>query len=173
MQLSNYQKLTSRTNTDLGSKAINATHCVLGIVGELNEAWKESINYRNGWGNATKESVTDEFNDISWYVSELANLFNINLETGTYKLNNISDSIGWLAENTKKYLAYDKEINVETLQYHLNNIISFVKHEVENIIGGYTFEEGLQRNINKLQKRFPTSFNKEDALNKQDESFNA
>lgn len=170
MTLQEYQKLTSRTSTDLGSKAVNAAHVTLGIVGEFNESWKELINYWNGRNNATKESVTDEYNDISWYTSELANLFGIELKTEKYTLDTISDSVGWLAENVKKYLAYNKEININDLQYHLNNVMSFVKYAVEDIAGGYTFEEGLERNINKLQKRFPEKFSAEMAMAKNDEN---
>lgn len=158
MTLQDYQVLTSRTNTDLGSKAINAAHCTLGIVGEWNEAWDESISFTRGWG-ATKESVTYEYTDTCWYISELANLFNLELKIlPSIQLNETSKEIAWIAENIKKYLAYNKDINTDQLGDALNKIITRCQYEIENIIGGYTFEEALQMNIDKLRKRFPEKF---------------
>lgn len=170
MQLSDYQKLTSRTNTDLGSPAINAAHVTLGIVGEWNEACKENISFIYG-RDATKESVTHEYADVMWYTSELANLFDLTLTIlPSVNLNETGDEIAWIAENIKKYLAYNKNIDIDHLSDALNKITTRCQYEIKNLIGGYTFEQALDMNIEKLQKRFPEKFSAELAIAKGDEN---
>lgn len=152
MNLKTYQSLTSRTNTDLGSKAINAAHVTLGIVGE----WEEMCE-------AIGEDFYKEAGDVMWYISELANEFNIKLNP----VNNLIESkssIAWIAENIKKYLAYKKDIDVILLTSHLNNLVYLIKEVDEE-----NFETILSENIQKLQKRFPDKFSPEDAMAKKDE----
>lgn len=172
MTLKEYQLLTSRTNTDLGSKAINAAHVTLGIVGEWNEASNEFIKYTFG-KDATKESVTYEKSDCAWYISELANLFDIKLVATTmtdkYEQAKSVENVFEIAETIKKFLAYNKTVDIDVLTNRLNNLISRIKTDIESIIDGYTFEEALDMNIAKLQKRFPEKFSAELALAKGDE----
>lgn len=152
MNLKTYQSLTSRTNTDLGSKAINAAHVTLGIVGE----WEEMTE-------AIGIDFYKEAGDVMWYISELANEFDIELKPINGSVSENS-SIGWIAENVKKYLAYKKDIDVSLLTLHLNNLVYLIKEVDEE-----EFETILSENIQKLQKRFPDKFSPEDAMAKKDE----
>lgn len=147
MNLQEYQLLTNRTNTDLGSKAINASHMVLGIVGE----WEEMCQ-------AVGEDFYTEAEAVMWYISELANLFDIRLESSYNPIEPIA-LIAWIAENVKKYLAYKKEIDIEILTQCLNGLVYTIKDVDDN-----EFENILFMNIEKLQKRFPDSFSSEMAL---------
>lgn len=172
MQLSEYQKLTSRTNTDLGSKAINAAHVTLGIVGEYEE-FEDVIGDASieKWrhGKITEELSTKvklEGGDICWYISELANTFNIELSPLDYDIST-EECIGWIAETIKKYLAYNREVNVPELQKRLERILWHIHESLESY--DITLEDCLDANITKLQKRFPEKFTAELALAKGDE----
>ena len=166
MNLQNYQKLTSRTNTDLGSKAINASHMMLGIVGEWGEAEREFYTINMDSTDNEVGLAVDEQIDVVWYCSELANLYNIKLNPISHS-GDITESITRLAEGIKKYLAYSKELQPSFVEDKLNYIVGFCKFRVKQL--GYSFEAGLDRNIAKLQKRFPDSFSAELAIAKGDE----
>lgn len=169
MNLKTYQQLTGRTRADLSSKAVDAAHMALGIVGEWSEACEETINLKHGWSGATKESHVKEWGDLMWYVSELANLFDIQLkDLQNIDINEGFKNVGWIAENVKKYLAYSKEIDLNHLEHALNIITTYAAYEVENIIGGYKFEDCLSMNIDKLKKRFPDKFDANMAIKQMD-----
>jgi hypothetical protein len=166
MDLKTYQSLTGRTNADLGSKAINASHMMLGIVGEWGEAEREFYTIdMNSTDNEVGLAV-DEQIDAVWYCSELANLYNIQLHPISHS-GDITESITRLAEGIKKYLAYNKELQTSFVEDSLNYIVGFCKFRVKQL--GYSFETGLDRNIAKLQKRFPEKFSAELAIAKGDE----
>lgn len=173
MTLSEYQQLTGRTNVDLGSAAINAAHLTLGIIGEWHEAHSEVRMYEFK-GSSSVEKVTDEFADIMWYTSELANIFNLQLvvdkkiQMTKEEQNQASEDIFLLAEKFKKYLAYNKPIDIEWLSETLNRLSRVISYRIETMIGGYTFEEALDRNIAKLQKRFPEKFDATLAIQQND-----
>lgn len=168
MNLKTYQQLTSRTNADLGHPGVNAAHVTLGIVGETDEAFQAYKEYFLGL--EIQSNVVKEFGDVLWYMSELANEFNIELKVVEFQKKKdiiIHRRIGWIAENIKKYLAYNKPVDVQILSDHLNNILSEIKYYLETV--DYTLEECLDLNIEKLQKRYPEKFSAIDALDKKDE----
>lgn len=166
MNLIEYQKLTSRTNTDLGSPAINAAHVTLGIVGEFGE-FDVALSYTNF--NIGKEEINKEGGDILWYTSELANIFNLELKEEEFNLHRtgVEGSISEISETIKKFLAYNKEVNTERLSKHLNNIVAYVAWHLED--HGFNLATCLHDNIEKLRKRFPDSFSSKMALKKLDE----
>ena len=162
MNLQEYQLLTSRTNADLGSKAINAAHVTLGIVGEFAE-------FHLACQEMNIDNIKKEGADIYWYISELANLHNIPLQINEcpYWPWSIDIMVGDIAEMSKKYLAYNKPIDEFKLSDYLNHLLfyinlTFKEYEID-------FEECLDMNIEKLQKRFPEKFSAELAIAKGDE----
>lgn len=161
MQLSEYQKLTSRTNTDLGSKAINAAHCVLGIVGEWDEFIDECFSGQN------REKVCLEGGDVCWYISELANIFNIELDW-MYGEQPFETLQAMVAESIKKFLAYQKPVNEEILKFNLIGMTGNIRYRLNEF--SIPLEDCLAMNIDKLQKRFPEKFSADLALAKGDEN---
>ena len=170
LSLEEYQKLTGRTNVDLGSPAINAAHCVLGIVGEINEFHNEcaySLDVRD---------VLKEAGDICWYCSELANIFEIQLKLIDLYLEDddleaktfiMYESTSRISEQIKKFLAYSKELQAELISTDLSYIISAIKHELDFL--GEDFENCLYLNIEKLKLRFPEDkFDKDLAIQQND-----
>lgn len=166
MNLTEYQKQVSRTMPDLGSPAINAAHYALGIVGEFEEYFLEKSRFEYA------EDIKKEAGDCCWYVAALANVFNLPLKiTDHYDSLEFSlpVNIGWVAENIKKYLAYDKPIiNTELFNHYLNCIITFIYNDVEEF--ELNFEEILDINIAKLKLRYPEQFDAELAVKKLDEN---
>jgi NTP pyrophosphatase (non-canonical NTP hydrolase) len=160
MTLKDYQLLTSRTNTDLGSKAINAAHVTLGIVGEWEEFIDECFIGQN------REKVCLEGGDVCWYISELANIFNIELDW-MYGEQSFETLQAMTAESIKKFLAYQKPINEESLKFNLIGMIGVIKYRLNEF--SIPLEDCLTMNIAKLQKRFPEKFSAELAIAKGDE----
>lgn len=169
MQLIDYQKLTSRTNTDLGSKAINAAHVTLGIIGEWEEFLQaeSSLQIKSWRGEDTTQTKVDfklESGDATWYISELANLFNIQLIPEEHC--GSEESLGWIAENIKKFLAYNKEIDISELEKRLNSLLSTITMYLADY--QITLEECLTANIDKLRLRFPDKFDANLAIQQND-----
>lgn len=149
MTLNEYQKLTGRTNTDLGSPAINAAHVTLGIVGE----WDEFID--ECFSGHDREKVCIEGGDVCWYISELANIFNIELDW-MYGEQSFETLQAQIAESIKKFLAYQKPVNEELLKFNLISMIGVIKYRLNEF--AIPLEDCLQMNIEKLRKRFPEKF---------------
>jgi len=162
MTLKNYQQLTNRTNVDLGTKAINASHMVLGIVGEFAE-------FHLACQGMDIENIKKEGSDICWYISELANLFDLQLKAKEciHWPFTLDIMVGDITEMIKKFLAYDKAVDVNKLDEYLCHLIFYInlifkEYEID-------FEECLDLNIKKLLLRYPDKFSQEDALAKKDE----
>ena len=166
MNLKEYQQNTSRTNSNIArvmtdeqkEEYLNLCHMILGIVGETEEIQKEIVK-------GISDKYAEELADRMWYVSEAANLLGLELEP-VYYVCSVKESIGWIAENYKKHLAYGKPFNKSECHCHLNNITYGTKIAFETI--NYSFEEWLENNINKLKKRFPEKFDRELAIQQND-----
>lgn len=149
MSLQEYQLLTSRTNADLGSPAINAAHCVLGIVGEWYE-FLEALEDNDG------VEIIKEGGDVCWYLSEIANIFGITLEIKIDEDNSFNYHQSRLAEQIKKFLAYGKQVNIADVEKNLNGMLSHIYVKFLNL--GIPMSIVYTTNTTKLQKRFPEKF---------------
>lgn len=157
MTFKEYQKLQTVTCASLGSHVTDVSHMTLGIVGEWQEM-KEAL---------TINDFIKECGDVIWYVAGLANFYNLDLNPkGTSYTDN--QSIAWIAEHVKKYLAYGRPVDNIYLQDHLNNLVYIIQLTLWGV--GTDLETCLQTNIDKLRKRYPDGFNQEDALAKKDEN---
>ena len=166
MNLQEYQKLTTRTRAKLENKHLDVCHMILGMTGE----WLTELDVSYG-----SEEWYEEHGDLMWYVSELANLFDIKLQIlqlpyEKYEVD-ITESIGKIAEAYKKHMAYGKPLNMSFIESHLNNIVWCVYDSVTEIEDGVNeelFYNCLAENIAKLQERYPEKFTEEDALSRKD-----
>ena len=163
MNLATYRVETTRTLPDLGSLVTNSLHMTAGIMTELIEI----IHIESYLKNFDKR-MTDECGDILWYISNYANLHNIELEfkpvpSGRSHI----QSAGKLLDMDKKALAYNKPYDIavqaETLNFLTNDILYMVSSYYLDI------EIVLEKNIEKLRVRFPEKFSGDQAINK-DES---
>lgn len=159
--LANYQGFAGRTMASLGYLAVDGAHMALGFtteVGELDEAMQKNdlINAR------------EEHGDTLWYLANTCTLYGLSFETtiytarnekmiGTFKLHNLVDLF-------KRELAYKKEMNLISLQTELVLLAQLLMGVEEYF--GFTLEDSVQRNIDKLFVRFPDKFSEESALDR-------
>lgn len=169
MGLENYQQQAKRTCASLGSYKLDLAHMVLGIVSEHEEYLKALVE-----GDAINQK--EELADICWYVANYCEIrgyefYNIlknnkNLfepkEDWINKVSFFDVYVSKLADYVKKFIAYGKEIDkvkeVEALSAILYSIT------LEECY--FNFERDLDKNIKKLQARFPEKFTEEKALNR-------
>ena len=157
--IANYQEFAGRTMASLGYLAVDGAHMALGFtteVGELDEAMQKNdlINAR------------EEHGDTLWYFANTCTLYGLSFEKtiqtardekvlGEFKLHNLVDLF-------KRELAYKKEMNLISLQTELVLLAQSLMGVEEYF--GFSLEDSLQRNIDKLFVRFPDKFNETNAL---------
>lgn len=76
----------------------------------------------------------------------------------------ISTEAGELLDALKKHLAYGKEIDKVNLAEEVGDVLWYVAIILREL--NMSFEEVMDMNINKLQRRFPDKFTEEAALNR-------
>lgn len=170
MNFKEYRTFTPVTMADTGSIITDSAHMTLGmnteIMGEMPQALSkmDEVNF--------KEEVGDAF----WYVSNYCNLWNLEpvylikdnekyRETfGVAKLDNkdgqqfmlifgLAQSVALLQDLDKKHLAYGKKGDDAVRQELINDIYTMLLYICH--IYGYDVEKILDRNIEKLEARYP------------------
>lgn len=78
----------------------------------------------------------------------------------------MSGEAGEIVDQLKKSMMYGKELNVEHLKEECGDLLwymSIMLHQINS-----SFEEVMQKNVDKLNKRYPTGFTEKDALERKD-----
>jgi NTP pyrophosphatase (non-canonical NTP hydrolase) len=75
---------------------------------------------------------------------------------------------GEVVDIIKKHTQYNKELNIDHLKEELGDILWYMAIILEDI--GSSFDEVMQLNQNKLNKRFPTSFSEIEANQRKDKN---
>lgn len=88
-----------------------------------------------------------------------ANTFNINM---LHACIGISTESGEILDAVKKTIFYGKPFDKVNLAEELGDVLWYVALALREI--DMSFEDVMQMNINKLQKRFPEKFTEENAL---------
>lgn len=168
MKTKDYQELAKRTCASLGNEKLDLAHMVLGIISEQEELMKALAE--NDVINQNEELA-----DICWYLAnyctfrgyDFAELvreyrYDIELEGWETQVQSFDLFTSKLADYVKKYIAYGKPIDRELEKRVLGGIIHSLTVEECN----FTFGVELEKNIKKLQHRFPNKFTVEKALNR-------
>lgn len=169
MDLKEYQNSAFRTCADKGSLQANLCHMVLGIVSENEEYLKAIVE--NDLVNAKEEQA-----DQCWYIANYCTYRNFDFEEICENMYDALDELeNWeqetslydvyvskLADQVKKYMAYDKPLDVNIEKKALKAIILSLTFEDT----GFDLNIDLQKNIDKLKQRYPEKFTTENALNR-------
>lgn len=78
----------------------------------------------------------------------------------------IGGEAGELIDLIKKSAAYHQPLNMEKLKEETGDLLHYLARLIESC--GWTFEEVIEANVSKLQKRYPNGFNYEDAIIRRD-----
>lgn len=78
----------------------------------------------------------------------------------------VSSESGELADAIKKFIIYGKELDIENIKEEYGDLLWYINIGLTSI--GYTMEECMQANIDKLKLRYPEKFTEKDALERKD-----
>jgi NTP pyrophosphatase (non-canonical NTP hydrolase) len=174
MNLKVYQSLSKRTLSNLNSGEANVNHMRYGVItecAELIDVEKRLLAYGKQYDLV---NITEEIGDVAWYLSGYATMHNIDLpehviEEGLKKENLIS------LEHFKKLSKVEKSFELLSFcfctMHTKENSLEFCKLSflmLKYIAHDYNIKlsEALQKNVEKLQKRYEKTFTKEEALNR-------
>lgn len=188
MLLSEYQMAAMRTaNTNGPATTTEQRLCnaALGLSGEAAEllhqlTWEIDVTNED----LTQESVNDlikELGDILWYAAFAADTLGFKLDD--YILDNpiavsslpreatsIAIVAGAIADDVKKHVFHGHNLDRTVMIWRLGNIIRSVDYicsEVStNILDQITIRTVMEKNIEKLWKRYPKGFSQEDSINR-------
>jgi len=80
----------------------------------------------------------------------------------------ITSEAGEIADAVKKWVAYGKEIDRVNLLEEMGDLVHFVT--MLCVAQGFTLEQVIMANVNKLRKRYPNGFSENSALNRSPEN---
>jgi NTP pyrophosphatase (non-canonical NTP hydrolase) len=169
MDLNQYQIDANRTYPDLGSKELNVSHMIMGMVSEESELINAALNN-------DKVNLGEEISDIHWYLANYCSIHGIKYEligelafyfVPKEKVSFIEALVFAIAELTdkeKKLLAYKKLVSQDERIEMVVHIFHALKSLYELV--GLDMNTCLQNNINKLKVRFPEKFDTQLAINR-------
>lgn len=155
-----YQKLAQRTSstTTARDKLINGA---LGLCGEVAEYAREMRYIEKRIGEA---------GDIMWYVAEIAAGMGKTIADAA----NIENSGEWnggmfydagdIADAIKKHVYQGHDIDARAILCGLNRIMIMIATRVPDF--GYSMDDVLRGNVEKLLKRYPDGFDAERSIHR-------
>lgn len=153
-----YQKLAQRTSstTTARDKLINGA---LGLCGEVNEYIREKLFI---------EKRLNEAGDVMWYVAELAEGLGVTFAEiaaiDEYKSADIYDEAALIADAVKKHAFQGHKINTYEITLGLNAIMTAISRRMSDF--GYSMDDILRGNVEKLLKRYPNGFDAERSIHR-------
>lgn len=174
MNFKEYIPLAVRTAKPLSTKIENVGHAVLGMFTEISEL-SEAIENRDDI------NIGEECGDILWYLALLTNSLNIDLDSSHKILN--EEVFNFFEEKidvsnlekltvimsreldiVKKNVIYNKEVGEDIL----SDSIGWIFFSIMFILDDWelNIQDVMQKNINKLAKRYPNLYTDHDADNR-------
>ena len=160
--IENFRIASKRTMASLGNDKLDLSHCILGMVSELEE-------YVIAVDNHDVTNISEEIIDVNFYVVNYMTMRNIILADMDFDYDKyyngfkIADSkslynslvfdISKLSDLVKKYIAYNKEIDRDKEYRIITNIITCLYLLCKS--HGIDMEKAMKNNVDKLLVRFP------------------
>lgn len=113
----------------------------------------------------TKEPSPDDYGTVVTQIADPEPFDNMRL---IHAVLGISGEAGELTDAIKKSVMYGKELNIIHVKEEAGDILWYMSVLLDTI--GSSFEEVMQMNHDKLEKRYPSKFSKEDAIARADKS---
>lgn len=153
-----YHKMAQRTasTTTARDKLINGA---LGLCGEVDEYARERLFVENR---------VKEAGDVMWYVAELAEGLGVTIaDIAAIEDDGSADiyhNAAVIADAVKKYAFQGHKIEKYDIMHGLNWIMSSIAQRME--IFGYSIDDILRGNVEKLLKRYPDGFEAERSIHR-------
>ena len=187
MRIDEYQKLAMRTSPDNHDKVENGCLGLIGESGEVVDIVKKWKYQSGGYAALPSDDLLDECGDVLWYCAELAeglgaslkricerydrvyfpemNMVNaaLPLERMAMRLAKLAVAPYSVMYDSSTEIPFGWKIEQTTID------IAGVVITVEDILRMYcsaTLEDAMERNIDKLRKRYPDGFDPERSLHR-------
>ena len=108
-----------------------------------------------------KLAVKSEPLELSLTKSKLQNQ---NYVRGLHHALGIGTEVGELQDSFKRALFYNTALDIINIKEELGDVMWYIAGMCNTF--GFSLEEVMQINIDKLKKRFPNNFNENDAINR-------
>lgn len=183
MDFNEYQKLAMRTSPDGHDRIMNGCLGLIGETGEVIDTIKKYMFQSGSNSSMPTDKLVDECGDVLWYCAELCTGYGKSLNEAICTANN---DFALYVEQYKERLPYnlakvsiklmqevmrtvedatDKCNNMTWMMRHIGYIILYVEYLLHGFYIG-TLAEALERNIEKLRKRYPDGFDPERSMNR-------
>lgn len=166
MKIQVFKEQCKRTCPTLdGGIKLDLAHMVLGMNTEI-------VELREAIRNKDSVNIQEELSDFLWYFCNYKNfrgyseyIYEEQELTSNYAIiYKLYDRVSQLQDLIKKFVAYNKEINTEIELFLLNEIYQYILTIAYSY--GVDIEDGLEKNIAKLKKRYPEKFDENLAINR-------
>ena len=174
--LEDYQKLAMRTSPDGHDRMLNGCMGLIGESGEVVDIVKKWKFQSGDHAQLPKDKLIEELGDVLWYCAEVSTaqmaemipaVKAMGLEEILYdgKLHIEALFLAKLAQSMTDAWLYPDEYTPEPL-YIVACIIDLIGYMLKTYCGS-TLEECMERNIEKLKRRYPDGFDPERSLHRE------
>ena len=190
MKIVEYQGLAMRTSPDGHDRILNGCMGLIGETGEIVDIVKKWKFQSGDNAELPKDKLVDECGDVLWYCAELATGMNDFMAALFQEKNFFFDDMREINEETPleitvtrlatmatrpaMYLfdgipAEEREIGRHFLEASAKAEIVGIMSTIRDILEiycGITLEDAMERNIEKLRRRYPDGFDPERSLHR-------
>lgn len=171
-----YQRLAMRTSPDGHDRMLNGCMGLIGESGEVVDIVKKWKFQSGDHAQLQKDKLIEELGDVLWYCAEISTaqmaemipvIRAMGLEEIQYdgKLHIEALFLAKLAQSMTDAWLYPDEYTPEPL-YIVACIIDLIGYMLKTYCGS-TLEECMERNIEKLKRRYPDGFDPERSLHRE------
>lgn len=171
-----YQRLAMRTSPDGHDRMLNGCMGLIGESGEVVDIVKKWKFQSGDHAQLPKDKLIEELGDVLWYCAEISTaqmaemipvIRAMGLEEIQYdgKLHIEALFLAKLAQSMTDAWLYPDEYTPEPL-YIVACIIDLIGYMLKTYCGS-TLEECMERNIEKLKRRYPDGFDPERSLHRE------
>lgn len=192
MNLQDYQGLAMRTSPEGHDRILNGCLGLVGETGEIVDILKKWRFQSGGLMSFPKEKLIEECGDVLWYCAELATGLEEDLAAIYNKASFEFDDMRELNEEapaeifadriavaaSRPFLTQDKPstkneiwiaVRKAELKADIIGILSMIRDFLE-IHCSSSLSDAMERNIEKLRKRYPEGFDPERSLHRNEET---
>lgn len=174
--IEDYQRLAMRTSPEGHDRMLNGCMGLIGESGEVVDTVKKWKFQSGDHAQFPKEKMIEELGDVLWYCAEISTaqmtemmpaVKAMGLEEIQYdgKLHIEALFLAKLAQSMTDAWLYPDEYTPEPL-YIVACIIDLIGYMLKTYCGS-TLEECMERNIEKLKRRYPDGFDPERSLHRE------
>jgi len=171
-----YQRLAMRTSPEGHDRMLNGCMGLIGESGEVVDIVKKWKFQSGDHAQLPKDKLIEELGDVLWYCAEISTaqmaemipvIRAMGLEEIQYdgKLHIEALFLAKLAQSMTDAWLYPDEYTPEPL-YIVACIIDLIGYMLKTYCGS-TLEECMERNIEKLKRRYPDGFDPERSLHRE------